>query len=110
MVHKKTSGIPANDLPTASILIHTELMRIALISPYSRGPQRGNITTVDRISRFLAQRGIELLVLPADALLLEEMEVQLASFAPQLIHGFHARFCGGLAQHLAAKNNLPFVI
>ncbi len=85
-------------------------MRIALISPYSRGPQRGNITTVDRISRFLAQRGIELLVLPADTLSLEEMELQLVSFAPQLIHGFHARFCGGLAQHLAAKKNLPFVI
>lgn len=85
-------------------------MRIAIISPYSTGPLRGNITTVNRISRFLALTGAELLVLPADALSAGEMELRLTSFAPDLIHGFHARYCGGLAQRLAARLNLPFVI
>lgn len=85
-------------------------MRIALISPYSTGPLRGNITTVNRISRFLSRAGVELLVLPADALSAEEMQLRLISFAPQLIHGFHARYCGGLAQRLAARFNLPYVI
>lgn len=85
-------------------------MRIALISPYSTGPLRGNITTVNRISRFLDLAGVKLLVLPADALSSDEMELQLNAFAPDLIHGFHARYCGGLAQHLAARLKLPFVI
>lgn len=85
-------------------------MRIALIPPYSSGPMRGNITTVNRINRFLGRAGVDLLVLPADALPAAEMERRLISFAPQLIHGFHARFCGGIAQRLAARLNLPFVI
>ena len=71
---------------------------------------RGNITTVNRISHFLGRAGVELLVLPSDAISAAEMERQLISFAPQLIHGFHARYCGGLARRLAARLNLPFVI
>lgn len=85
-------------------------MRIALISPYSSGPMRGNITTVNRICHFLEQAEAELLVLPADVLSATEMERRLVSFAPRLIHAFHARYCGGLAQRLAARLNLPFVI
>lgn len=85
-------------------------MRIALISPYSTGPLRGNITTVNRISRFLRQAGVELLVLPADTISALEMEQRLISFAPRLIHGFHARYCGGLSRHLAERLKLPFVI
>lgn len=85
-------------------------MRIAIISPYSTGPQRGNITTVLRISRQLRQTGTDLLVLPADVLTAAEMELQLITFAPQLIHGFHAHYCGELARHLADRCNVPFVL
>lgn len=85
-------------------------MRIALISPYSIGPQRGNITSVNRISRNLGREGIELLVLPADVLSPAAMEQQILTFAPRLIHGFHAGYCGGLARHLAAQCNLPYII
>ncbi|HIJ87096.1 MAG TPA: glycosyltransferase family 4 protein [Desulfuromonadales bacterium] len=85
-------------------------MRIALIAPYSIGPRRGNITTVSRISRLLRQAGAELLVLPADAVTAAEMEQQLTSFTPQLLHGFHARYCGGLTRHLAANFNVPSVL
>lgn len=85
-------------------------MRIALISPYSTGPLRGNITTVNRISRSLTAAGVELLVLPADSLSAVDMEKQLSAFKPRLIHAFHARYCGGIAQSLAARLGLPFVI
>lgn len=85
-------------------------MRIAIISPYSIGPLRGNIITVKRIGKFLGKSGVELLILPADTLSAAEMERQLVSFAPNLIHGFHARYSGGLARHLAERLNLPFVI
>lgn len=85
-------------------------MRIALISPYSIGPLRGNITTVTRISRFLLQAGIEVLVLPADTFSAGEMETQLTAFSPQLIHGFHAYYCGGLARHLAERFSIPYLI
>ena len=85
-------------------------MRIALISPYSTGPQRGNITTVFRISRLLRQAGAELLVLPADVFSLADMEQQLTSFAPQLIHGFHAYYSGELTRRLAEGFNVPFVL
>jgi glycosyltransferase involved in cell wall biosynthesis len=85
-------------------------MRIALISPFSRGPQRGNITTVNRISHFLRQTGIELMVLPADALSFSDMEQQLISFSPRLIHGFHACYGGCRARHLAETLDIPFII
>ncbi|MDD2582745.1 MAG: glycosyltransferase, partial [Desulfuromonadaceae bacterium] len=85
-------------------------MRIAIISPYSIGPIRGNITTVKRISRFLTRAGVELLVLPADVLSPAEMEHRLTFFAPQLIHAFHASYCGGIARLLAERFNLPFII
>lgn len=85
-------------------------MRIALISPYSIGPIRGNITTIERISRFLRLAAADVLVLPADTISAAEMERQLVSFSPQLIHGFHAHYCGGIAQHLAEIFNLPLMI
>lgn len=85
-------------------------MRIALISPYSTGPLRGNIITVDRISRFLRQIEVETLVLPVDVLSAPEMERQIRSFAPHVIHSFHAHYCGGRARYLAARLNLPVVL
>ncbi|MDD2732488.1 MAG: glycosyltransferase [Desulfuromonadaceae bacterium] len=94
-------------MPDAFIL---RSMRIALISPYSIGPRRGNITTVSRISYLLHQAGAEVLVLPADVFSATEMERQLIPFAPQLIHGFHAHYCGGLTRRLAERFSIPFVL
>jgi glycosyltransferase involved in cell wall biosynthesis len=85
-------------------------MRIALISPYSIGPIRGNITTIERISRFLRRAGADVLMLPADTLSAAEMAQHLVSFSPHLIHGFHAHYCGGIAQHLAETFNLPLML
>jgi len=85
-------------------------MRIALIAPYSLGPLRGNIITVNRIGCFLQRLEVDVLILPADALSSAEMEQRLASFAPRLIHAFHARYCGGVAQRLAERLHLPYVV
>jgi glycosyltransferase involved in cell wall biosynthesis len=85
-------------------------MRIALISPFSRGPLRGNITTVNRISVYLRQAGVDLLVLPVDALSFSEMEQRLVAFSPDLIHGFHACYGGCRAMHLAEGLDVPFII
>ncbi len=86
------------------------VMRIALISPYSRGPARGNIITVNRIARFLGQAGASTLVLAADCLSVDEMEQRLAEFRPDLVHGFHARYCGAITRHLAERRKVPYVI
>ena len=85
-------------------------MRIALISPYSRSPMRGNIVTVRRISRFLKQEGVIAVTLAVDSLSVAEMKEQLAEFKPDLIHCFHAHHSGSITSQLAEYLNIPYVI
>ena len=85
-------------------------MRIAIISPYSRGPMRGNITTVRRIARALGEVGLEVVILPVDVMSVAEMECRLHSFAPDIIHAFHAGRCGEPACYLAERLDVPCVI
>ncbi len=85
-------------------------MRIALICPYSRGPLRGNIITVQRIARFLGQAGIDVITLAADRCTAGEMELQLLEFRPDLVHGFNACYCGPLARKLAEILHIPYLI
>lgn len=85
-------------------------MRIALVSPYSIGPMRGNITTVNRIARSLGQAGAEVIVLPVDAMSFDEMKERLSSFSPHIIHAFHALYCGDTARRLARSLSIPFLI
>lgn len=85
-------------------------MRIALISPYSRGPMRGNIVTVQRIARFLDQAGVATITLPVDNFSINEMQGRLAEFKPDLIHGFHAHYCGVISRQLAENMHIPYVI
>src|SRR5512133_1595608 len=85
-------------------------MRIAIISPYSCGPIRGNVTTVRRIVQALGEVGLETIVLPVDVMSLAEIECTLQAFAPDMIHAFHAGLCGGPACCLAERLGVPFVI
>ncbi|MDD2309563.1 MAG: glycosyltransferase family 4 protein [Desulfuromonadaceae bacterium] len=85
-------------------------MRIAIISPYSCGPMRGNIITVRRIASFLGAAGVETIILPADAMSVADMECRLESFAPDIIHAFHAGYCGEPACTLAERFGVPSVI
>ena len=71
---------------------------------------RGNITTVRRIARFLGQAGAEMLCLAPDCLSVVEMERHLEEFKPNLIHCFHARYCGAISQRLAEHFQLPYII
>lgn len=85
-------------------------MRIAFIAPYSTGPIRGNITTVKRIARSLASVGVPTVMLAIDTLSFSEMEERLAAFKPDLIHGFHAFYCGAITRKLAEQFHLPYMI
>lgn len=85
-------------------------MRIAIISPYSYGPMRGNITTVRRIASALEGKGVEIVVLAVDVMSVAEMAVRLHSFKPDAIHAFHAGLCGDVACHLAGELNVTCLI
>ena len=85
-------------------------MRVAVISPFSAGPRRGNITTVDRIVRSLEQLGAELLVMPVDAVPRADMLTHLKEFEADIIHGFHARYCGDTARQLARSMDIPYLL
>jgi glycosyltransferase involved in cell wall biosynthesis len=71
---------------------------------------RGNVTTVNRIAASLREAGAEIIVLPVDTLTIDDITAQLRSFAPQVIHGFHALFCGEISRNLSLALSIPFVI
>ncbi len=77
-------------------------MNVALISPYSHGPGRGNITTVNRIARFLGEAGCEAAIFPVDSCSARELQERVRRFAPAIVHAFHAGICGNTACRLAA--------
>lgn len=85
-------------------------MRVALISPYSHGPMRGNIITVSRIARFLGQAGVATVTLAVDTCSFSGMKRHLAEFKPDLIHGFHAHYCGITTRRLAEQMQIPYVM
>jgi glycosyltransferase involved in cell wall biosynthesis len=85
-------------------------MRIALISPYSSGPIRGNIITVQRISNFLNKEGVTTIIIAVDNLFINKMKERLAEFKPDLLHAFHAHYCGPITRQLAAYLQIPYVI
>jgi L-malate glycosyltransferase len=85
-------------------------MRVALISPYSHGPIRGNIVTVQRIAHFLDQAGVATVTLAVDTFSISEMQERLSEFKPDVIHGFHAHYCGVISRRLAENMHIPYVI
>jgi len=85
-------------------------MHIALLSPYSIGTMRGNITTVRRINRFLNKLHVKTVILAADTMSVNDMAQRLAPSPPTLIHSFHARYCGETSVLLADRFKIPFVM
>jgi glycosyltransferase involved in cell wall biosynthesis len=71
---------------------------------------RGNIVTVQRIARFLDQAGVATVTLAIDNLSINEMQGRLDDFKPDLIHGFHAHYCGVISRQLAENMHIPYVI
>ena len=84
-------------------------MRIAIISPFSQGPSRGNITTVNRISRNLASSGEEVRIIPVDSSGNSQFDL-IPAFAPHILHAFHAYYCGPAARSISETLNIPYLI
>jgi len=85
-------------------------MHVALICPFTVGPIRGNITTVRRISHFLAEAGCRVTLLPLDSLTPAEQHDLLKRNRPDLLHAFHAYHSGPTAQHLAQVSGVPYLV
>lgn len=85
-------------------------MRVALISPYSVGPARGNITTVRRIADHLPETGCQVDLIPLDTLAFPEQQELVNRQRPLLLHAFHAFHGGPIAQELARSLGIPYLI
>jgi glycosyltransferase involved in cell wall biosynthesis len=85
-------------------------MRVALISPYSVGPARGNITTVRRIADHLPETGCQVDLIPLDTLDFPEQQEMVNRQRPRLLHAFHAFHGGPVAQELARSLGIPYLI
>lgn len=84
-------------------------MRIAIISPFSQGPSRGNITTVNRISRNLAASGADVTIIPVDSPD-NPLSDQIRLFKPHILHAFHGFYCGPAARAASKQINVPYLI
>lgn len=85
-------------------------MRIALCSPFSKGPLRGNIITVQRIARQLSACGWEVATIPLDDADPSQLCNLVAQKQPELLHTFHAFHGGQLTRLLAHKLQLPYLV
>lgn len=85
-------------------------MRIALFSPFSQGPLRGNMITVQRIAQHLAAAGCETTTISLDAVGLNLAQQLIDRYRPELLHAFHAFHSGPATRRLALQNRLPYVV
>lgn len=85
-------------------------MQIALFAPYSQGPIRGNITSVQRIARHLQMHGLQTDLISLDATDLPLRLQKLASTPPTLLHGFHAFHAGPFTRTTAQQLGVPYLI
>ena len=85
-------------------------MHVAIICPFSQGPTRGNLTTVNRIYSNLQKRGYRTSLIPLDAADLKHRLRLLGDDPPNLLHAFHAYHSGPLARELATGLKRPYLI
>ena len=85
-------------------------MHVAILSPFSSGPTRGNVITVRRITDHLRLRGCRVSTLPLDAMTPTECHGLLKRDRPTLLHAFHAYHCGPVARELAEDVGIPYLI
>lgn len=85
-------------------------MKIILLCPFSKGPTRGNITTVKRIASYLNRVGCpaELLALDLDDA--DQRLLKLGDNPPDLLHGFHAFHSGPKTRAAANRMQIPYII
>jgi glycosyltransferase involved in cell wall biosynthesis len=85
-------------------------MRIALLSPFTSGPLRGNTITVQRIYQYLPTVGCDPLLISLDTVTLRQAQQLIDRFQPELLHAFHAYHSGPAARLLALRNRRPYLI
>jgi L-malate glycosyltransferase len=84
--------------------------RLAVLAPFAFPSVRGNAVTVDRVTRGLAQRGVELRIWDASATPEATIEAEVDDYRPTLVHAFHAWRVGPLALRLARRAEIPLVV
>lgn len=85
-------------------------MRIALFSPFSSGPLRGNMITVQRIAQHLPATGWETMTVALDTTDMSQAKQLVDRYQPDLLHAFHAFHSGPTARRLAAHHQTPYLI
>lgn len=85
-------------------------MFCALICPFSQGPTRGNITSVQRIAKQLQLQGCRVQLIPLDTADREQQLNQLLHDPPDLLHAFHAHYAGPAARTAALRQDRPYLI
>lgn len=83
---------------------------VAFLTPVAGSTGRGNATTVERIARGLAERGVTARVWDLSATTGEVVRRGIAADRPSLVHGFHALHSGPLALELADRLRVPLVV
>jgi glycosyltransferase involved in cell wall biosynthesis len=84
--------------------------RVAVLTPFASPSVRGNAITVDRITRGLRQRGLELRVWDLSVVPEGAVEHQIAQYGPAVIHAFHAYRTGPTALRLARRAGVPLLV
>jgi glycosyltransferase involved in cell wall biosynthesis len=84
--------------------------RLAVLTPFASPSVRGNAVTVDRITRGLRRRGVELRVWDLSVVPEGAVEHQIAQYGPAVIHAFHAFRTGPTAMRLARRAGVPVLV
>ena len=84
--------------------------RVAVLTPFASPSVRGNAITVERITRGLRQRGVELRVWDLSVVPEGAVEHQIGQYGPAVIHAFHAFRTGPTAVRLARRAGVPLLV
>lgn len=85
-------------------------MRVALLSPFTNGPLRGNLITVQRIAHHLPDVGCACTTIALDTVSLSQARQLIDQYQPDLLHAFHAFHGGPAARILALQTSRPYLI
>ena len=84
--------------------------RVAVLTPFAAPSVRGNAITVDRVTRGLRQRGVELRVWDLSVVPEGAVDHQVSQYGPAVIHAFHAFRTGPAALRLARRAHIPLLV
>jgi glycosyltransferase involved in cell wall biosynthesis len=84
--------------------------RVALLTPFAFPSVRGNAVTVARIAAGLRERGVDVTVWDASVTAEPAIASEVAAFAPDLVHAFHAFRVGPLGSRLARRLDVPLIV